>query len=513
MLVRTSRRCRAAGAFIAGLGIVLVAVGPGSPPRPISQPAVDEQRVPASAATWVGFDPPAADDGRLRAGNTSGGAVTYLKFEVPGAARAPGARLELTGAGRPLPVLVELVAVPDTGWDPSTLTWRNAPALGRVLESVRPAGGTVSFGLSDLVVGPGTYAFAVTVPPDRGHAVFVGAGEGPGEPVMRLPSRPNTSAMAAADRPQCTLGARLVPTCGVLWGVAPAAHTGVSRAAGLAAFEADTGRRQDIYHAYHRGRQLFPTAEEVAIAAEGRLLFLNWKPLRWSWAQVAYGAADSYLDRLADHIATTFPEPFYFTVHHEPEDDVRPERDSGWQAGDYAAMYRHVVERLRSRGLSNLVTVMAYMAYEQWNTRPWFPELYPGDDVVDWIAWDAYAHSDPGYGHGDFAEMLNRRSSRYPDWPGFYTWATRQFPDKPFMLAEWGVWHSGRNPRHMARFYDSVARQIPLFPRLKALVYFDTPADQRRRASRPGTTEAGLAAYRRLGGHPHLRVALTSAGR
>jgi len=530
------RSFRAAAAIITALGCSLVAVGLGGP---VSVPAAVTRgstgiAVPAAAATWVAFEGPAAPDGLLRAGDISGGAVTYLRFELAGQIQRPVARLELTGAGERLPELVELVEVPDTGWNATDLSWQDAPVLGRVVQSVRPSGPTVSFDLAGFVTEPGVYAFAVTVPPDRGHAVFVGANGGPGEPVLRLlygaspqptyprpgppveaylpplvPVLPSYQPPTAPSRPVCTLGEQLVPSCGVLLGVAPGAHTTLPRAEALAAFEADTGRRQDIYHAYHRGHQLFPTAGEAAIAAEGRLLFLNWKPLRWSWAGVAAGAADSYLDRLAEHINTTFPDPFFLTIHHEPENDVRPSPGSGFQAADYAAMYRHVVERLRANGVDNLVTVMAYMAYVPWNTRPWFPELYPGDDVVDWIAWDTYAYSDPGYGHGDFAEMMNRRSGQYPEWPGFYTWATEQFPDKPFMLAEWGVWHSWRNPGHMATFYDSVARQTPLFPRMKALVYFDTPGDQRARDSRPTTTPEGLAAFRHLGTYPYFQVALT----
>ena len=52
--------------------------------------------------------------------------------------------------------------------------------------------------------------------------------------------------------------------------------------------------------------------------------------------------------------------------------------------------------------------------------------MYPGDDVVDWIGFDTYAYSDPGYGHGDFAELLNRRMASRPNWPGFYNWAVRR---------------------------------------------------------------------------------------
>ena len=142
-------------------------------------------------------------------------------------------------------------------------------------------------------------------------------------------------------------------------------------------------------------------------------------------------------------------------MHHEPENDVRTKVTSGMTAKDYADAFRYVVKRLRSDGVTNMITTMVYMAYVPWNTKSWFEDLYPGDDVVDWIGWDAYAYSDPGYGHGDFAEMMNRRSSEHPDWPGFYTWAAQTFPTKPLMVAEWGVWYSAANPDHQSEFFDA----------------------------------------------------------
>src|SRR5262245_57745090 len=316
-------------------------------------------------------------------------------------------------------------------------------------------------------------------------------------------ARPGPSSLSRAER-DCTVSEKLVPTCGVPWGVGPGAHTDESRTAALREFERKTRRPQAIYHAYHRGRQLFPTREEIKIAQDRehrRLLFLSWKPPGASWARIAAGdpETDAHLDRLARHIRRNFTEPFFFTVHHEPENDVRSARGSGWTAKDYAAMYRHVIERLRRNGVTNLVSVMVYMAYIRWTTKPWFESLYPGDDVVDWVAWDTYAYSDPGYGYGDFAEMVNRRSNSRPAWPGFYNWAASRFPHKPLMLAEWGVWHSTRNPGHMPYFFDTVARQIRHFPRIKALVYFDTPRDQRDYVSRVDVTRESLRAYRRLG--------------
>jgi hypothetical protein len=298
----------------------------------------------------------------------------------------------------------------------------------------------------------------------------------------------------------------------VLWGVAPDAHTGSNRRDALVAFESRTGRRQNIMHAYHRGRQLFPTEEEIALArdpAGARLLFLNWKPTGASWAAIAAGdhATDTFLDRLAAHIRSTFTEQFFFTIHHEPENDVVAWRGSGYTATDYAAMFRYVVTRLRHHGVPNLVTVMSYMAYPRWATQRWFEQLYPGDGVVDWIAWDTYAHSNPGgYGYGDFAEMVERRSST-AQWPGFYTWATRRFPTKPLMLGEWGAYYDSHDPSHQAYVFLSAALQIASFPRVKSMVYFDTP-NLPGRITAVSATPLSLAAYRLLGRQPAFQVSV-----
>ncbi|GGK14576.1 hypothetical protein GCM10010124_03900 [Pilimelia terevasa] len=331
----------------------------------------------------------------------------------------------------------------------------------------------------------------------------------PGQDGIGQAPAPGAGPRPGARPADCRVGPRLVPTCGVLWGVAPGALTAARGATALASFERATGRTQAIYHAYHRGQgALFPTPAERRLATEPgrpRVLFLNWKPTGATWAAIADGARDPYLDRLAAHLRRTHRAPFFFTVHHEPEDDVRPRRGSGHTAADYAAMYRHVVRRLRSRGVANLVSVVVHLAYPKLTSQPWFDDLYPGDDVVDWVGFDTYAYGEPGYGHGDFAELVNRRSRRYA-WPGFYTWAAGRHPRKPLMVAEWGVWHAERNAAHHERFFRSVASQLPRFPRIRAMVYFDTPADQRSRDSRPTRTKAGLAAFRALAKDPVFAV-------
>lgn len=453
--------------------------------------------------------------------------TTYLRFSVNDAPiREP--RLHLKVVDSTPGQLLELVTV-SARWAESTLTAAEIPPFGTPVDAVTARDGEVIFDLSRIVDEVGVYAFAVTSP-DQGELARLQAREGDAPPRLdyKVPVVPTpvpsvssssgsasaepassseTEAIVGAGEDSCVVGVKLIPTCGSLWGVAPGARSKVPGIEALDQFEESTGRRQDIYHAYHRGYEMFPTENEVKIASDPskpRILFLNWKPRERSWAQIAAGdkEMDAHLDELASHIKSTFTQPFFFTIHHEPENDVDPREGSGRTASDYAAMFRHVVERLRADGVTNMVSVMVYMAYLDWAVQPWHKDLYPGDDVVDWVAWDAYAYSDPGYGYGDWAEMVDRTGG---EWPGYYRWATENFPTKPLMLAEWGVWRSERHPEHPAEIITEAESQIPLFPRLKALVYFETEND-RGKDSRVDADPQTLEAYRGLGECRHFRV-------
>ena len=270
----------------------------------------------------------------------------------------------------------------------------------------------------------------------------------------------------ATRRPTCGVSDILVPECGRWWGVAPGALTGEPYQKSLQEFEAKIDRPVDIYHGYHRNDALFPTQVELGLARDPvspRLLFLNWKPsMEHTWRQVADGVVDERIDTLADHITTTFPERFFFTIWHEPENDVDPATGSGMTATDYAAMFRHVVQRLRANGVTNAVTVMTYMGAPEWGPAPWFADLYPGDEVVAWIGVDPYINAVPkAHVEGSFHDIVDRKGA---NWPGFYTWAQQHYPDKPIMVAEWGVFSHAELTWRKAWVFDTVQREIASFP-------------------------------------------------
>ena len=305
--------------------------------------------------------------------------------------------------------------------------------------------------------------------------------------------------LGIAESPSCQVTAKLIPSCGAWWGIAPEVFTGTPPDQALRGAEARMRRTADIVHVYHRGGDLFPSRKEIALARDPkapRLLLINWKPsFDHTWAQVAAGAIDQRIDRLADHLRQTFPERFFLTLHHEPENDVKNTPHSGMTATDYAAMYRHIVLRLRERGVKNAVMVMTYMGAPNWAAEPWFEQLYPGDDVVDWVAMDPYADDKVR----DFSGLINKVRDENRSWPGFYRWMQQRFPGKPIMVAEWGVFDRSEK----RDFYLSTRRQIKRYPQIKAMVYFDSPHAPRgdtRFDADPGASRA----FNELARDPHF---------
>jgi hypothetical protein len=278
----------------------------------------------------------------------------------------------------------------------------------------------------------------------------------------------------------CSVSAKLVPSCGAWFGAAANPLGSESWDAALPAFENVIGRTVDIAHYYNASPKLFPTAAMIKRAREPgkkRLLLLNWKPeMGRTWAQVAAGdpTVDAAIDAEARYLKSTFREKFFLGIHHEPEDEVRPAAGSGMTAKDYRAMYRHVVQRLRAHGVTNAVFVMNYMGTPHWGSQSWFEDLYPGDDVVDWIAQDPYIFGDSKDWWTDFGSAVNRRDTyTYPRWPGFYSWATSKHPGKPIMLGEWGIDEQTMFSKTKADQLRTVEAGLRLRPRIKALVYWN----------------------------------------
>ncbi len=403
----------------------------------------------------------------------------YLKYRVrgiPDGATGVTARLRLharTSADRP--VLVHTSRSVD--WTEGTLTHDRRPGYRRAAIASVPgttAGRWSTFDVSAAVRGNGFVTLVLTVPV-AGDTLFHSRDAGAGGPqlVVRWNGGPGPA-------PAPTPGPAPAPPSGDrLWGAS--VGDGGTWDSAVAAHEAAIGRRLDLAHHYHQWGDAFPTAAERRVAARGTELFLAWKP-NVPWGRVASGAEDAVIDAAATRVAAHGRRVF-LTFHHEPEDQVGSSYGS---AGDYAAAFRHVVERFRARGVGNAVWVWNVMGAQKWHGL-YTGGLYPGDDVVDWIAWDPYNW---GACRGEAWASFYAVVKPFYDWLGAHGHG-----DKPFMLGEYGTVDDPGRPGRKATWFRRQAEQVGNFPNLRALVYFDRNQDcDWRIGSAPGS----LDAYRAL---------------
>ncbi len=257
--------------------------------------------------------------------------------------------------------------------------------------------------------------------------------------------------------------AKGLPTVGAWLGATPGEIT-------LAQFETLTQRKLDIYHTYKGiGSAPFPSASDIAIANGGRLLLINWKPEQdnvtktiYTWPQIAAGMHDAYIDRVAAQIVAQGVR-FFIVFHHEPEDEITGANTV--QA--YVDMQRHIHDRLIAQGAGPyLIFVWNMMGYSgHQSLYEDAVNLYPGDDYVDWIAWDPYSHDS---GWPSFEQF-----SSY-----FYDWAQTNHPSKPLMLAEFGVTEKTTDANFKANWYAQIVNALKTTrPALRALVYFHHNSD------------------------------------
>lgn len=413
-------------------------------------------------------------------------------------------------------------------WSENGLTAANAPKLGTLVGTVDVRGGahTMNVKLSGLQSASNGLNI-VLERTDGGITRIdsreVGGAKAPSVNINSAAVRPPTGSDGSAKPPvsseNCSVSAILVPSCGLWFGAAANPLKGESWDQALLNFEKTSGRPMDIAHYYKRGQSaMFPNAAELKRQDQkdaSRILFYNWKPTGMTWKQVADGKADAYLISLAKHMNKNASKKFFLSLNAEMEDEVNQNAGSGQTATDYANFFRHVVTVLRANGADNMVTVMNYTGIQKWGEMSWFEDLYPGNDVVDWIAQDPYAFGKPPVWLTDMEGMVNRTSNA-KTWPGFYNWASKKYPSKPQMLAEWGVDEDGAYPNYKADFWKTANAQLKNLPKIKALVYWDsmgyTPSGSKLHVgvTQVDSKQSSINAYRNFLNEEYVNVARKS---
>ncbi len=234
------------------------------------------------------------------------------------------------------------------------------------------------------------------------------------------------------------------------------------------------GRQADIAHAYN-GPGSTLTSDEIYFATRpDTMLYLNWRPtLTWADAGGSNEAINASIDAMAQSIHNLGSTKIFLTIHHEPENSVSgtpagctsPGTGTAGTTDDYRAMWRNVRARFDAVGVSNVVWVMNYMSYAPYRCMD--DDLWPGNDLVDWVAFDNYANgTQPNFvtNVGSMYNFLNSSSN-----------ADHDYASKPYALAEWGIRGPTVTPQQTYDYSDQAKAAVEgnVFPNLKAYMIFD----------------------------------------
>lgn len=226
------------------------------------------------------------------------------------------------------------------------------------------------------------------------------------------------------------------------------------------------GRRPAIVHYYKQWDvRPFVPSELNAIWNRGAKPMVTWEPMsyhgrHYSLRRIARGRYDGYVRRAA-RVAARWGKPMFVRFAHEMNGDWYP-----WGAGvdgntprRFKRAWRRVVRIFRSEGATN-VSWLWTPNINQFGGLP-FKRFYPGDGWVDWVGLDGFNW---GYGGRSYSlKQLFGRSSR----------VLARISNRPMMIAETGTYNRGK--AHWIS--QALRRQLPGLRRIKALVWFNQPAN------------------------------------
>jgi hypothetical protein len=253
---------------------------------------------------------------------------------------------------------------------------------------------------------------------------------------------------------------------------------------GVASLEEAIGARLPLVQVYtawgDKPEQRFPLRVVSAIWDFGSVPVVTWEPWltdfentlhpelplrpnrdRGGLRSVASGQYDFYLDQWAAD-ARKFGRPMLVRLGHEMNDPYRyPWGPQNNPREDFIAAWRHVVERFRAAGASNVLWVWSpHVAYEGWEL------YYPGDEYVDWVGTGAlnYGPIAQWSEWWSFAEIFGSKSV-----------ALAAF-GKPVMVAEFGSLAVGGD--RAAWYRDAFATLRRDYPAVRAVLFFEVGRDQ-----------------------------------
>jgi len=258
----------------------------------------------------------------------------------------------------------------------------------------------------------------------------------------------------------------LVPNQGVLFGAGlPTTGSGQLTEATLSEQEDMLSRKLDLHRVYRLWDDAEPDTVLRTDVQRGRTPILSIKPKygsgrQVSWASIARGDQDATIANQADGLKT-LTAPVYLSFHHEA--DLAGNASYG-TAAEYVAAWRHYRQVFAARGARNVA--FTWIVTTSTFSKPGVTDsFYPGDDVVDWIALDAFNWFGCLPGQATSWRSLAQITAPFAAWAGRH--------DKPLMLAEWGSVEDPAQPGRKAGWIRDALALAKSWPQLKAMSYLD----------------------------------------
>ena len=254
----------------------------------------------------------------------------------------------------------------------------------------------------------------------------------------------------------------------------------------IEAFENAAGKHLAIIaSSSYWGQQSFPRHNLDIITRHDSLPLIYWSPWdkpyeqdcqpdRFSLTEILAGKWDAYIDSWADQ-AGEFGRPIFVAWGLEMNGTWFPWSGCYYGEGKkirkdlfagpefYKKAYRYVVERVRARGAKNILWVFHANNYsyplDEWNEMK---RYYPGDAYVDWLGLSAYGKQ---FNHDPWVSASDALVYGYDD-------LCELNPDKPVMLAEWGIGEFPKAGDKAAWITDALQLMQTRLPRVKAAVFW-----------------------------------------
>ncbi len=219
----------------------------------------------------------------------------------------------------------------------------------------------------------------------------------------------------------------------------------------------------------------------------------------FSWKTIAAGKHDVYIQQVAAG-AAAYHYPFLLRVLEEMDGNWYPwgySVNGNTNPADFVTAWKHIVDIFRKEGATNVQFVWCLSAgvlnasrISQYGDT--LKQIYPGDDYVDWVALDGYGAlaGTPG----NTLQVVFQPAYEF----------IKANTHRPIIFYEVGASENPRDPMGKANWItEGFLTTIPtVFPDVKAVAWFDGPADNGKEDWAVDTSQNSLNAWKQVVANP-----------